>query len=59
MKVDKKKDGTDSNQSDKLKDEASGTSRIMLCRSAYISKTIQYMIKRAKSKRMRLATNQT
>ena len=59
MKVDKKKEGTESSQSDKLKEEASGTSLIILCRSAYISKTIQYMMNIAKSKRIKLATNQT
>ena len=45
-----KKEGTESNQSDKLNDEASGTSLIILCLNAYISKTIQYIIKIAKNK---------
>ena len=54
-----KKEGTDNSQSDKLNEEASGTSLMILCRNAYISKTIQYMMKIAKSKRIKLATNQT
>ena len=58
-KVDKKKAGTESNQSDRLKLLASGTSLIILCLSAYISRTIQYIMKSANSKSIKLDTNHT
>ena len=54
-----KNEGTENNQSVKLNDTASGTSLIILCLNAYISKIIQYIMKSAKNKRIRLATNHT